>query len=36
MLANLAPFFCLFFFFLGDDRHFGDITKLVIENTKKK
>jgi hypothetical protein len=36
MLANLAPFFCFSFFFFGDDGHFGDITKLAIENTKKK
>jgi hypothetical protein len=35
MLANLAPFFCFCFFF-GDDGHFGDITKLAIEDTKKK
>ncbi len=31
MLANLAPFF-----FFGDDGHFGDITKLAIEDTKKR
>jgi hypothetical protein len=36
MLANLAPFFCFSFFFFGDDGHFGDITKLAIEDTKKK
>jgi hypothetical protein len=35
-LANLAPFFCFSFFFFGDDGHFGDITKLAIEDTKKK
>jgi hypothetical protein len=33
-LANLAPFFCFSFFFFGDDGHFGDITKLAIEDTK--
>jgi hypothetical protein len=31
MLVNLAPFF-----FFGDDGHFGDITKLAIEDTQKK
>jgi len=36
MLANLAPFFCFSFFFFGVDGHFGDITKLAIEDTKKK
>jgi hypothetical protein len=36
MLANLAPFFCFCFFFFGDDGHFGDITKLAIEDKKKK
>jgi hypothetical protein len=36
MLANLAPFFLFFFFLFGDDGHFGDITKLAIEDTKKK
>jgi hypothetical protein len=36
MLANLAPFFCFSFFFFGDDGHFGDITKLAIEDTQKK
>jgi hypothetical protein len=36
MLANLVPFFCFSFFFFGDDGHFGDITKLAIENTQKK
>jgi hypothetical protein len=36
MLANLAPFFSFSFFFFGDDGHFGDITKLAIEDTKKK
>jgi hypothetical protein len=36
MLANLAPFFCFCFFFFGDDGHFGDITKLAIEDTQKK
>jgi hypothetical protein len=36
MLANLAPFFCFSFFFFGDDGHFGDITKLAIEDSKKK
>jgi hypothetical protein len=36
MLANLAPFFCFSFFFFGDDGHFGDITKLAIEDRKKK
>jgi hypothetical protein len=36
MLANLAPFFCFSFFFFGDDGHFGDITKLAIEDTKKR
>jgi len=36
MLANLALFFCFSFFFFGDDGHFGDITKLAIEDTQKK
>jgi hypothetical protein len=36
MLVNLAPFFCFCFLFFGDDGHFGDITKLDIEDTKKK
>ncbi len=35
MLANLAPSFLFFFLLFGDDGHFGDITKLAIEDTQK-
>jgi hypothetical protein len=33
--GEFGSFFLFFFFLFGDDGHFGDITKLAIEDTKK-